>query len=198
MPWLLLAERYQLSGDWRHFDETFEKASKATRIDSYASYLYQLTQESLSPELTSLEKTVIWGDIGADAHISVYSGSDFVEQVCSAMAATNDRLSKECGALANLFVFHSDNIRDIKIGANIGKTVGWPKIKVVHLTNRAEALTSIMEKKLNEQPNLNDSIDKSMDCQATNLINEYFEKLGKLGEVGAAKYYLSQSGKQSE
>lgn len=198
VPWLMLAAEYQFYGDSRHFEEAFEKASKAKRIESYYSAWYQLTNVSLSPELTALEKHVIWSDILDEESVFMFSGSDLVEDVCSETASRNDRRYKECKALANLYIDHGSTVMDMGAGVAIGKIVGWSQHKLDSLMEKVRALSKAsVEERFGFDPT-NDSARAHFDCQSIERTNTYFEQLGKLGDLGAAEYFLRLSRERSK
>lgn len=195
MPWLWLAEKYHADGDQRRSDDAFEKASKTKRIETYGLELYRLTQKSLLPGTTPLEKFLIWEDLEEVDSIEPISGREMIDDACSSEAVINDLRRTQCSALVRLLVDQRESIWNVAAGVKIGERIGWPKSKVDKIKQKSLVLSSIALRERDGVTELNkNDLNVKFDCQMMERSDKYFENLGKLGEVGAAEYYVGKSG----
>ena len=188
VPWLLVAGQAHAQNDAATETAAFGQAARAHKADAYNYSLYTFAESELPSDVTPLAHWYLAIELigieSATASVQYNSASKH----CSAEAMQDGDVRQQCNALAELMVSKGTTLLDLGIGTHIGARTGWSNARVASLTEERDALMQAITQTI---PTNNDDL---WTCDGVRRGNAYMGQWVRLGEVGAAKDALEQSG----
>lgn len=183
-PWLALVRQAQETGDVAAEAMAFRHAASAQRMDEYSTSLLSFAMPQLVGDVSPLERAYAATDLSGyeSGFLQPYYRASLTR--CTVSSMQQDNIRSECASLAQLMVKHGATLVDLKIGGKIGGRAGWPKERLSDLDEQFMALkqASVIEG------------DSPWDCSSVAAVNHWFDQVMRLGEVGASREILEQSG----
>jgi len=188
LPWLLLASKAHAAKDAATEGAAYDQAAGSRKADDYNFLLYSATESSMPSDVTPLERWYLAIQLtGIESAIgSMQYGS--VAKHCSVDAMQDAHARQQCGALAQLLVSKGTTMLDMGLGIDIGARAGWPRAQLDSLLEQRDALTQAF---LQAESN---GSDDEWGCEAVRRGIAYMSRRARMGELGAARDALEQSG----
>jgi hypothetical protein len=187
-PWLMLAGKARSQNDQAAETDAFAHAAAATKADTYNWSLLEFAEPELPKDATPLQRwylgTAMFGIQGATA-VPQYSEAF---KYCSEEAVKDASVRSRCSAVAEILVSKGANLLDFSAGARLGSRAGWPKPRVDRLLQERDALMNALMRATPE------TAGEQYTCKGVELGNAYLRRFVQLGEMGAAREALTNSG----
>jgi hypothetical protein len=190
-PWLLLAQQARVRGDEATAANAFARAAKAQKVDSYNYSLFAFADPDQPKGTTPLEQAAFATEVSGieTALRPMYATAAF--RYCTEDAVRDAAVKQQCDAMATLLVEKSTTVIDFASGIALGKQSGWPSQRVDTLNQEKFAM---MEAQWEAGP-----IDNDLwSCNSVARINAFWRQRLRLGELGAAREAMVQTGETPE
>jgi hypothetical protein len=192
VPWLLLAGEAKTRHDSAAEANAFSHAARAHKVESYSDSVFTFAEPQLPQDVTPLERSYLASEvIGVESAIGAPQYR-IASQHCSTDAVQDSDVRQQCDSLAEVLVANGANFLDRYVGTTIGAHAGWPSERVEGLVQERHAL---MWEGMRLTPSEN---DKLWTCDVVNRRNAYLVQRAQIGELGAARVALEQSGESVE
>ncbi len=188
VPWLMLSGFEHARGNLAAEADAFARASQATKVDSYAWSLFAFAKAEMPSDMTPLER---WE---ATVELTGIEGAMAEPQYrvattrCANAPPQDQTLRDECNALAETFVSKGTTLVDLSMGIAMGTHSGWSPTRLAGLRQERDALMQASRQAFTP-PDGNE-----WSCDGVRRGNAYMEEWSQLGEIGAAREIISQSG----
>lgn len=188
VPWLLVAGQARDKHDVAAEAEAFGRAAKASMSDSYAFSMHAFAEPELPNDLTPTERSYLAVRLIGIEAATGQNELGVASKHCSSEAMRDSNVRQQCSSLAELWVNRGTTLLDFGIGTSIGARAGWPAQRVNDLKMKRDALMQVIAE---TGPSRNDG---PWSCDAVQRSNGYISRMGRLGEMGAARDELDRSG----
>jgi hypothetical protein len=192
VPWLLLAAKAHANNNTAEESEAYSRAVQARRMDAYVDSLYAFSAADLPSDASSLERFYFGLKLSGIEAVIRPPYFAVASRHCAADAMHDGRLRHECSALAESFVNHGTNLIDFGIGVGIGARTGWPEERVAGLALRRDSLKQALSQTWPPEDS------QKWNCAGVAIGSIFIEKQARLGELGAARAALEESGETVE
>jgi hypothetical protein len=188
VSWLLVAGQARAKKDTATETAAFGQAAGAHKVDAYNDSLYTFAESELPGDVTPLERWYLAVELIGIESATASLQYAIASRHCSTEAMQDGTMRQQCNALAELLVDKGTNLLDLAMGARIGARAGWSAARVSRLTDERDALLQAVSQITPSNP------DDLWTCDAVRRGNAYMGQWVSLGEVGAARNALEQSG----
>jgi hypothetical protein len=188
-PWLLLAGKARAANDAASEAAAFGRATASHKVDAYNFSLYSVTEPALPSDLTPLERWTLTIELIGIESATASLQNGIAARHCSADAMRDAQTRQQCSALAELLVNKGTTLLDLSIGTRIGARAGWPQARVTSLEDQRDALMQVGTQAES------DGGGDMWSCESVRRGNAYMSQQAHLGELGALRDALEQSGK---
>jgi hypothetical protein len=185
--WLSLANAAREANDSVAEGAAFARAVGATKVETYNSSLLAFAENDMPTDVTPIERWEM--TVNMDAAMPSSPVIAKTPQYCSAENTRQGVTRDQCSQLADLLVTHGDLLGDILTGTLIGTRVGWPQTRIASLKEEREALHFI------DWQSVPTEVDRDWTCESVASRNVYLLQRSRLGETGAAREFIGQSGR---
>jgi len=136
MPWMWIASRAEMNGNFALADEALGHAANASRLQSYVGAMRVAALDVLPPDVTPLEKAMAGVDLQSIARI----GSPFggMLSLCSEEALQGAQRNEQCSSILNLLSTQGSTFLDVAEAAILSKRLGRPEDKNLELQNERD------------------------------------------------------------
>jgi hypothetical protein len=182
-PWLRLAQEARDAGDDAALANAVYQASIARRVDWHDDELALAALQALPADASPLARTL-------DAHAIAQARDDWARPAYGGLVAfcTPDldaNRKQVCEASAAMLLRPQARAADLRVGARLGYSLGWPADKLEALRLQRDALAMADD----GAPAL-----QSWDCGAADRLRQQAELRVRLGETGARRALLAAAG----
>ncbi len=191
MPWLALAREAELRHDATALDDAMFHVASAERLDIGWGQL----PSALVEHVPSGDENLVGAlglaieAIGAEAAEAVAYSTAM--KYCSANELADANRRENCERVAELLIDRSTMLVERKMGAALGKRLGWPPERLESLRKEHDALFGTA---------VHDTvrIDGTRSCADLRRELERIRDVARNGEIATARLALEASGKTSE
>ncbi len=184
-PWLLLAASAHSQGALDQETEAVEHAAAAHSFNNYGDSLYAFSAPSMPNEATPFERAWLAGQLVGFIAAWPRPEYAYLRTYCSATALKEDRVRRQCEALAQLLRNKGNTILDLSMSRVLGQQLGWPQRQLDHIKEETQALM---------MTSWEDPGPPSWNCRRVDRYNEYFDQLSRMSELDAARATAAHSG----
>ena len=190
-PWLVVLTQAAQRRDVAAQNEALFRLSASRRSDQYFFALPGLLLAHLPGDEASLPAALILATeaIGVEAARSLPGYQDLVA-LCRPPALRDSNRRQLCSAAADLLVERSDTLLDRGVGIGLGRNLGWSAERLDRLRGEQTAYLETTTAKEADAP-LGGCAEIKRDVATV-------ERRARLGEVGAMREWVAQSGLQPE
>lgn len=190
-PWLFVLAQAGQRRDVAAQNEALFRLSASQRSDQYFFVLPGLLLAHLPDDEASLPAALILATeaIGVEAAWSLPGYQDLVA-LCRPPALRDSNRRQLCSAAADLLVERSDTLLDRGVGIGLGRNLGWSAERLDRLRGEQTAYLETTTAKEADAP-LGGCAEIKRDVATV-------ERRARLGEVGAMREWITQSGLQPE
>jgi len=189
-PWLFVLEQAAQRRDAAAQSEALFRLSTSARSDQYFFAVPGLVIEHLPTDEAAMPAvlTLAANAIGIAAAWSMPGYQTLLEQ-CKPSALRDANRRQTCGAAAELLVERSDTLLDLGIGVALGKRLGWPEDRIDRLRGEQSAYL--------ESLGTSSALGPADGCVGIRRDLGTVGRHARLGEVGALREWVAQSGRSS-
>jgi hypothetical protein len=185
-PWIMVANRARMRRDAVAEAAAFKRAAAAQNYDSYVMAPMVMAEPAIPQDATSWQREYLYiQEMGVVATWAIPINQS--TKYCEQFAAADADVQRQCSAVARLVLSKGTSLVDLALGSAIGKRAGWPEKQLASLRYEREALLAVA---VNLDPTL-----QHWSCEAVEKFAAFPKDVTQLGEVGAARQRLNQSGK---
>ena len=188
-PWLYVASKAHERKDASALEYAAFQISKAqvSNVGWGADYVVMQSQAiQAQPRYTQLAIAIDL--IGTTAAFPLQYLSALVA-FCSTEQMRDESRKQLCSGIGNVLVEHDTSLIGFAVGTGIGERAGWPADRVARLREEREAmqaaeLTVFLR-------------DDFLSCSSFEKLNARLSAVARIGEVGAARALIRQSGRST-
>jgi hypothetical protein len=190
-PWLFVLEQAGQRRDVAAQNEALFRLSASRRSDQHFFALPGLMLMHLSGDEAALPAALVLATeaIGVEAAWSLPGYQNLVA-MCRPPALRDSNRRQTCSAVAELLVERADTLLERGIGTALGRHLGWPAERLERLRGEQTAYGQMLAAKGADTP--------FGGCAEIRRDVAFVERQARLGEVGAMREWVAQSGLQSE
>jgi len=181
-PWLLLAHEAEASGDDAALAAAVARIAQASTLDWHDGDLAERALRAIPPGASALERTL-------DVHAIAGAREDWAAPAYDGLVAwcTDDdrRRAPACDAAAQLLVRHASRPAEARLGARLGRDLGWPAQRLQALRLQRDALG---------RAGAGLVAADDYGCAATRRLRDQLVLQQRLGDAGATRALLDRTG----
>ena len=184
-PWLLLAADAHSKGALDTESDAVEHAAAAHSFNNYGDSLYAFSAPSLPNDATPFERA--WLAAQLIGFVAAWPRPEYgyLRTHCPSTALQDDRVRRQCEALANLLLNKSNTILDLSMSRVMGQQLGWPQPRLDRMKEETNALMMTSWEDLGTP---------SWTCRRVDHYNEYFDQLSRMSELAVARQAAARTG----
>ncbi len=187
-PWLFVLARAEQRRDMAAQNEALHRIATSARSDQHFFAMSGLVLAHTPADEVSMPATLtLTVEAARVAAAGSVPGYQTMYQMCKGAVLRDSNRRQTCNAAAELLVAHSDTSLERLMGIGLGAQVGWPTERV----DRLRGETTAYADSLTAQEAIGG-------CTSVTRGLEAFERHARLGEDGALREWLAQSGKTPE
>ena len=188
VPWLMLSGYEHARGNVAAEADAFARASEATKVDDYTWSLFAFAKSEMPSDMTPLERWESTVDLGGIEGTMAQPQYRVASTRCAAASPQDRKLYEQCNTLAETFVTKGSTLIDFSIGITLGTHSGWAATRIANLRQERDAMVEAAQQ-ASMPPDGNE-----WSCEGVRLGNAYMEEWSQLGDLGAAREIIAQSG----
>ena len=189
-PWMFVLTQAAQRRDMAAQGEALHRLATSVRSDPYLFAMTgQVLAHSQGDEASmSAAATLALEASGVELAWPI-PGYQSLVPLCKGAALRDANRRQTCDAVAELFVARSSHLLERTIGVRLGSQLGWPDERVDRLRGEFAAYGASLA---------GDGSALNNTCAATRRGLELLERNARLGEAGALRAWVAQSGKMPE
>jgi hypothetical protein len=183
-PWLRLAQDARDAGDDAALAAAVYQASIARSVDWHDDALALAALQALPPDASPLARTL-------DAHAIAQAREGWAAPAYGGVAAfcapgTDANRDQVCEAAAALLLRPGASLAEQRLGARLGRSLGWPAPRLEDLRLQRDALARA---DIDAAPD-----PQAWDCAAADRLRRQAALRARLGDTGARRALLAAAG----
>jgi len=189
-PWLFVLTQAGQRRDAAAQNEALFRLSTSARSDQYFFAVPALVIEHMPTDEAAMPAvlTLAANATGIAAAWSMPGYQTLLEQ-CKPSTLRDANRRQTCGAVADLLVERSDTLLDLGIGVALGKRLGWPEDRIDRLRGEQSAYFETLGS--------SSALGPADGCVGIRRDLATLGRHARLGEVGALREWVAQSGRSS-
>ena len=190
-PWLFMLASAKARNDTAAQNDALYRIASAQRSDlgffKVAGVILDAAPDDEDSKLAT--RAIAVEAIGFEAAVTLPDYQPLTA-ACRGEALADPNRRQTCAAIADVLAERSDTLIDRAIGAAIGRQVGWPVERNERMRGEYAGYTESLSPAPSERPDLG--------CRAIQREIDVVRRRAALGETGALREWVAQSGKKPE
>ena len=190
-PWTFALDRTLAARDTSAQNEALHRIATSQRSELYYFALPGLVLDHVPNDDAAIPValTLAIEAIGVEA-AHVVPGYQATTRLCRGAALRDANRRQTCNAVAELLVARSDTVIERMMGMSIGAQLGWPAERIDRLRGEYTAYNASL--------NAENMLVPTSGCANIRRDLETVRQRARLGEAGALREWVAQSGKTAE